>query len=148
MIPFGFSPRRVGRDTVTLGVQGLVVDGEQRVLLVRHGYRPGWHFPGGGVERNEPMLEALERELIEETGVELTGDPELVGLYANFEAFRGDHIALFRVQSWKREAVPAPNAEIAEARFFALDTLPADTTPGALRRLDEIFRGAPRSEQW
>ncbi len=133
---------------LTLGAQGVVFDDEGRVLLVRHGYRPGWHFPGGGVEANETILETVLRELEEETGVEAIGEPELFGLYTNFKAFPSDHIALFIVRDWRQLRVPKPNAEIAEVGFFTPSSLPDATIPAVHRRLLEIAQETPISSDW
>jgi 8-oxo-dGTP pyrophosphatase MutT (NUDIX family) len=133
---------------LTMGAQGMVLDAGQRVLLVRHGYRPGWHMPGGGVEKHEAIAETLARELQEEVGIELTAKPELFGVYSHFDTFPADHIALFVVRDWRQTRVPLPNREIAEQRFFTVDDLPHDTTRGARRRIAEVLNGAPRSETW
>ncbi len=133
---------------LTLGAQGLVIDGQSRVLLVRHGYRPGWHFPGGGVEKHELAETALARELGEEAGVVLDGRPELFGVYANFRVFPCDHILLYVCRTWTQPAPPAPTWEIAEHGFFSRDALPEGVADGARRRLAEIFDGAPRVAMW
>ena len=72
---------------MTLGVRGVVIDENDRVLLVRHSYISGWHFPGGGVEARETVADALARELEEEARVALRGEPVLHGLFFNVREF-------------------------------------------------------------
>ena len=133
---------------LTVGAQGVIVNPDGHVLLVRHTYQSGWRFPGGGVEKGEPVATALARELEEEVGITVAGEPQLFGVYSNAASFPNDHIVLFVVRDWRQDRVPAPNYEIAEQRFFAHDNLPADASPGTARRLAEIFSGAARSAFW
>lgn len=133
---------------LTLGAQGCVIDGDGRVLLVQHTYRPGWHFPGGGVEKRETALDALTRELWEEAGVKLDREPELFGLYANHAMFPGDHIALFVVRAWHHPEPPRPNREIAAHQFFAPDNLPDTVYAPTRARCAEIFSGALKTHNW
>jgi 8-oxo-dGTP pyrophosphatase MutT (NUDIX family) len=135
-------------DVVTLGVQGIIVDEASRVLLIRHGYRAGWHFPGGGVERGEEIEVALAREVLEETGVVILQPPQLIGIYSHFDVYPGDHVILYRIDHWRRDSIPAPNAEIAEESFFALDALPETLSPGTSRRLKEVLGKAQQSSAW
>jgi len=136
------------RRGLTLGAQGVIIDGSSRVLLVRHSYRPGWFFPGGGVEWNETIETALARELEEEVGVSLTAPAQLHGIFANFTSFPGDHIALFVVRDWERTGDYRKLGEIAEAGMFAPQNVPEETDAGTRTRLAEIFDRSPISQLW
>jgi ADP-ribose pyrophosphatase YjhB (NUDIX family) len=132
----------------TLGAQGAVIDGDGRVLLVRHSYRPGWFFPGGGVEWGETLEIALARELDEEVGVTLTELATLHGVFSNFGNFPGDHIAVFVVRQWQRRDDYRKLGEIAETGMFSRDELPERIDPGTRARIAEIFDGARPTPLW
>ena len=133
---------------MTLGVRGVVLDGDNRVFLVRHSYVAGWHLPGGGVEVDETFDEALRRELVEEGRIELTGKPVLHGLFFNIHVSRRDHVAVYIVRQFRQDRLPEPNREIVECGFYAADALPVDTTRGTRLRISEVLDGTAPMATW
>ncbi len=71
------SPRTERRELVV--GQAVVRDGDRVLLAVRNDIR-GWELPGGTVEGVEPLEDALEREVREETGLTIAVDRH-VGAY-------------------------------------------------------------------
>ena len=56
-----------------VGVGGVVIS-DQRALLIRRGSAPlegEWSIPGGMLEIGETILEGVQRELLEETAIEV-----------------------------------------------------------------------------
>lgn len=134
---------------MTLGVRGLVENSDGKVLFVRHTYTKGFFLPGGGVERGEPAGLSLIRELEEEGGLQVTGTPELMGVFSNHRIFRNDHVLLYRVAvgDWTQVSNPI-GREIAEILWADPMQPPSEATAGTLRRLNEIYRGEPVSAYW
>jgi 8-oxo-dGTP pyrophosphatase MutT (NUDIX family) len=133
---------------VTLGARAILIEGD-RVLLVRHTYLPGWHFPGGGVEPGETAQAAAARELTEETGYRATGPLLLHGLFLVMDRTTNrDHIAVYVCREQQRVSDFTTNREIAEAAWFAAGALPAGVTPATARRVREVFGDLPAEPMW
>jgi ADP-ribose pyrophosphatase YjhB (NUDIX family) len=67
-----------GQPIVSVGA--VVLDRGDRVLLVKRGQAPlkgEWSLPGGVVEVGETLADALTREVLEETGIEIEVGPVL-----------------------------------------------------------------------
>jgi 8-oxo-dGTP pyrophosphatase MutT (NUDIX family) len=134
---------------MTLGVRGLVLDGQGRVFLVKHTYVAGWHLPGGGVEPGETVLDALARELKEEGNIELADTPPAqFGIYFQPAVAQRDHVVLFVVKHFRQPARPVPDREIMAHGFFPRDALPPGTTRATRARIAEVMAGAPVSPRW
>jgi mutator protein MutT len=72
----GVDPRRFPARPI-VGVGAVIVD-DERVLLIRRAHEPlkgEWSLPGGAVELGETLVEALAREVLEETGLRVDVGP-------------------------------------------------------------------------
>jgi len=61
---------------------GFVTNSHGQVLMIKSPRYGDWEFPGGQVEEGETIPHALEREVLEETGIVIRVK-SLVGIYSN-----------------------------------------------------------------
>jgi 8-oxo-dGTP diphosphatase len=102
-----------------------------RVLLCRHekGGREVWLLPGGGVKTGESLVDALDRELVEEVGIEppsVEGPVALVDSIAPERSLRAKHVVhvIFAGDlDGSLEAVSSQDAAVRGHRLFAVDEL-------------------------
>ena len=136
------------RRGLTLGVRAIVRSNDGKFLLVRHTYTPGWHFPGGGVEKGQTAEQALRDELRQETGLQIVGKPIMHGLFYNNNVSKRDHVLAYHCDvKGSLEAKPT-SLEIAEIAYFSFEDLPQDTDPGTVRRIRETLFGDEKTEVW
>ncbi|HTO32712.1 MAG TPA: NUDIX domain-containing protein [Pararhizobium sp.] len=133
---------------MTMGVRAACFDEQGRIFLVRHSYVPGWHMPGGGLERSETAFAALVKELREEGNLELTERPDLFHVYFNRLTSKRDHVLFYRCRNVRQITPKKPDFEIVETGFFAVDALPPETTPATHRRLAELAGQTPPADVW
>jgi 8-oxo-dGTP diphosphatase len=75
----------VGRETVRLTADVVLLTPSRHVLLIQRGWDPYkgyWALPGGHVDPGEKTVAAAHRELAEETGL-VVESLDLVGVYAD-----------------------------------------------------------------
>ncbi|MBB0229581.1 NUDIX hydrolase [Streptomyces calidiresistens] len=66
-----------------MSVAGVIIDDAGRALLIKRRDNGHWEPPGGVVEPGETITDALVREVLEETGIKISPDAALTGVYKN-----------------------------------------------------------------
>ncbi len=113
--------------TPTVAVAAIVYDREGRVLLVQRGKPPGvglWSVPGGHLEPAETLVQAVAREVREETGLVV----EVGTLACVIERIGDDyHFVILDYVARVIGGTLAPGSDASDAKFVdegELQTLP------------------------
>lgn len=93
---------------------------KKQVLLIKRRDVPVWVLPGGGIEKNETIEEAITREVLEETGFHVKISRK-VGEYIPINKL-AKYTHLFDCEILKGS--PTIGLETREIRFFSIDKLP------------------------
>jgi 8-oxo-dGTP pyrophosphatase MutT (NUDIX family) len=121
-----------------IGVFATILDAAGQLLLVRQNYADRlWTQPGGRVEPNESPLEALHREVREETGHRIAVD-RFVGAYSRIY---DDDLVLAFVGRTVGSEPWRPDEEIAAIGFFGADRLPEPMNLRTRTRIADALAG-------
>ena len=103
-------------------VAGAIFELDGEVVLIQRDIEPGygkWTFPGGFVERGERAEVAAEREVLEESGLEIEV-AEIIGLYT----YEGEVPAIAVFAARVLGGQPTPLDETMDVKGFPRDGLP------------------------
>jgi 8-oxo-dGTP diphosphatase len=122
-----------------IGVFALIFNDEKQILLGHRRDIDWWNLPGGGMEAGETVDEALNREVREETGLEIKVE-RLVGVYSKPQKQEVVLTFLCQVTCGTLQSTE----ETRESRYFAPGTLPDNTLPKHRQRIEDALL----NQQW
>ena len=125
---------------------GAVVFKDERVLLVRRGQPPAqnlWAIPGGRVKLGETLAEAAERELLEETGIQIRA-AEPIYTFDVIERDEGGkvrfHYVIVDLAADYVKGEPLAGDDAMEARWISADEINGlEVSTATLKLLKEKF---------
>lgn len=124
----------------SVSVAGIVVRDDGRVLVIRRDDNGHWEAPGGVLELDETFESGVRREVLEETGLEVTVE-RLTGVYKNLT--HGIVALVYRC----RPTVGEPHAteEAREIRWMTTEEVQAAMVPAFGVRVLDAFEESPQS---
>ena len=132
------------RKLIAPGVRAIITDQEGQILFIRRRDNAQWALPAGGIELDESVLDALRREVEEETGLHVV-KATLIAIYSEprfsyTNMYGNEHQMLsfeFRVDE-RTGTVARETEETTDLGFFPVDTLPT-TSPVYLESIQDFL---------
>lgn len=98
--------------------------GKMELLLIKDAYNE-WTFPKGHIEKKEKPIEAAQREIFEETGLEKLEKPQELARIDYWFKLDGElihkYVYYFIFQSGQGNKIKIDEKEIKAAEFFVLE---------------------------
>jgi acetyl-CoA carboxylase carboxyl transferase subunit beta len=128
-------------NATTLAASAVILNDNNRVLLVQRGHQPAeglWSLPGGSVEPGESLTDAAAREVREETGLIVRVSDRVWLVTVALDPGRVYEVHAFRAHVVGGQLEASDDA--ADAEWVALDALAGRTlTPDLLEFLSEYI---------
>ncbi|MEA3265474.1 MAG: NUDIX hydrolase [Candidatus Fermentibacteria bacterium] len=124
-------------ETPQITVDAIIEMNNGIVLIERKNPPPGWAIPGGFVDRGESLLEAVKREALEETSLDI----EVLDLFHVYSRPwrdpRGDTISA--VYWCRASGKPVGGDDAAKAVVFSEDALPENIAFDHRKIIQQFF---------
>ncbi|BBZ31735.1 NUDIX hydrolase [Mycolicibacterium confluentis] len=125
----------------SVSVAGVVIRDDGRVLVIKRDDNGHWEAPGGVLELDESFEAGVQREVLEETGLEVTVE-RLTGVYKNLT--HGIVALVYRCRIAGGETRVTEEAR--EICWMTDEEVQAAMSPAfAVRVLDALANSGPRS---
>ena len=110
----------------TLGVGGIVFNKQKQILLIQRNQPPAmgfWSIPGGKLEAGESLIEACQREIKEETGLDTEVKNIVAVVERRVEGFHYVIIDYLALLVNEENVQPIAQSDVSEAIWVSLEHL-------------------------
>lgn len=107
---------------------GLIFNDRNQILLAKHTpeFEAGhhWYIPGGTADKNEQPLDALRREIKEETNIDINviDEPVYIVKHTNYKRGWYSDIYVYEIKDWSGKLeINDPDGDTIELKWFSIN---------------------------